>query len=292
MYGRELFKTSGLRVLERNYLDVYPYDKWESSQQLPALSLHETFVPSEAKMTDGETVPPGYLTEPELIALMDANGIGTDATMADHISKIKEREYVQTRPRSGGPSAPTLDSDQDSDEPVPTRGRGGRGRGRGRGRGGSGNGATQGRGRRRVEEFIPTNLGVALIEGYENLRFETSLSKPFLRKETELQMKAICEGRQAKADVLRQNLEQYRAVFERTKEQMDVLKAVGFFVASTYRYLLIGSGCSKVYIESRPILTPHDDTPVAHREADFIYQIRHISPSTVNRMENQSCTAV
>ena len=34
-----------------------------------------------------------------------------------------------------------------------------------------------------VEELIPTTLGVALIEGYENLEFETSLSKPFLRKD-------------------------------------------------------------------------------------------------------------
>jgi hypothetical protein len=34
-----------------------------------------------------------------------------------------------------------------------------------------------------VQEFIPTTLGVALIEGYDNVGFETSLSKPFLRKE-------------------------------------------------------------------------------------------------------------
>ena len=33
--GMEVFKASGLRVIERNYLDVYPYDRWESSQQLP-----------------------------------------------------------------------------------------------------------------------------------------------------------------------------------------------------------------------------------------------------------------
>ena len=57
----------------------------------------------------------------------------------------------------------------------------GRGRGRGRGRGGAGGGArgaTTG-----VQEFIPTTLGVALVEGYENMGFETSLTKPFLRKE-------------------------------------------------------------------------------------------------------------
>jgi len=216
-YGGEIFHASGLMVLERNYLDVYPYDKWESSQQLPIFTLGEAFVPTEAKMNEGKTSPPGYLTEPELIALMDANGIGTDATMAEHIAKIKERSYVQTRPRSGV-SAANID-DEDDDEPASARGgRGGRGgRGRGRGRGGRGGAAANtSRGGGGVQEFIPTTLGVALIEGYENLEFETSLSKPFLRKQMELQMKAICNGTTTRHDVVQQNLEQYRAVFVRT----------------------------------------------------------------------------
>ena len=34
-----------------------------------------------------------------------------------------------------------------------------------------------------MQEFIPTTLGVALVEGYEQMDFETSLAKPFLRKE-------------------------------------------------------------------------------------------------------------
>ena len=37
-----------------------------------------------------------------------------------------------------------------------------------------------------VEEFIPTTLGTALVVGYENMGFETSLTKPFLRKEVSL----------------------------------------------------------------------------------------------------------
>jgi DNA topoisomerase-3 len=180
-YGPELFRTSGLIVLERNYLDVYPYDKWESSQQLPDFTVGEVFVPTAVKMAEGKTGPPGYLTEPELIALMDANGIGTDATMAEHINKIKERNYVQTRTGSAASAAASVGDDEGAAvETSGGRGRGGRGRGRGgRGRGGGGGG----RGRGGLEEFIPTTLGVALIEGYESLEFETSLSKPFLRKE-------------------------------------------------------------------------------------------------------------
>jgi DNA topoisomerase-3 len=246
-YGPEVFHASGLIVLQRNYLDVYPYDKWESSQQLPQYTVGETFIPTEANMTEGKTSPPGYLTEPELIALMDANGIGTDATMAEHIAKIKERNYVQTRKRSGTTTAGATEGDCEATEHAE---RGGRGRGRGRGRGGTNAATTGSRGARgSVDEFIPTTLGVALIEGYENLEFETSLSKPFLRKEVrvpvpdlravrsplgqnthveqmEIQMKAICDGTRTRNDVVQQNLEQYRAVFARTTQQMDVLRAV------------------------------------------------------------------
>ena len=42
----------------------------------------------------------------------------------------------------------------------------------------------------------------------------------------EVQMKAICEGRSTRNDVVQQNLEQYRAVFIRTQQQINVLKDV------------------------------------------------------------------
>lgn len=183
LYGSETFSTLGLTVLERNYLEVYPYDKWTSSQDLPDFQEGEVFEPSEARMQDGKTVPPGYLTEPELIALMDANGIGTDATMAEHISKIKERQYVETRPRTRQPRQDDDDNASEDDEAVDAPTGRGRGRGRARGRGGRNAGNGRGGGTSGVEEFIPTTLGVALVEGYENMGFETSLTKPFLRKE-------------------------------------------------------------------------------------------------------------
>jgi DNA topoisomerase-3 len=181
LYGAETFGASGLTVLERNYLDVYPYDKWTSSQELPHFSEGETFEPTEARIHEGQTSAPGYLTEPELIALMDVNGIGTDATMAEHIAKIKDRQYVEVRPRGRGAQTAEEDTYEAEEAPPATRGRG-----RGRGRGGraasaSTRGTTSG-----VEEFIPTTLGIALIEGYENMGFETSLAKPFLRKEVNL----------------------------------------------------------------------------------------------------------
>ncbi|KAJ5996943.1 hypothetical protein N7522_008603 [Penicillium canescens] len=183
-YGEEMFHANGLMVLERNYLDVYVYDKWESSQQLPKFERDEFFEPTEANIFEGKTTAPNYLTEPELIGLMDANGIGTDATMAEHIAKIKEREYVATNQRGNGRSS--------------------------------------------VQELIPTRLGIALVEGYDNvvtgLPNSVSLSKPFLRKEMELRMLEICSGTKTRQEVVQQSLDMYREVFIHTQRRINMLK--------------------------------------------------------------------
>ncbi|KAI4287601.1 MAG: hypothetical protein L6R35_003142 [Caloplaca aegaea] len=213
-YGSETFFASGLLVLQKNYLLIYPYDKWESSQQLPRFTVGESFEPAEANITDGETSAPGYLTEPELISLMDANGIGTDATMAEHIAKIKEREYVMTQ-SSGSNNARGEAAGRGG-------GRGGRGGGR---RGGGGRGGTTPGSGSGVQHFIPTTLGVALIEGYDSIGLETSLGKPFLRKEMEIKMKEICAGTKSRNDFVQETLEQYRHVFIRTQQQVELLKA-------------------------------------------------------------------
>ena len=40
-------------------------------------------------------------------------------------------------------------------------------------------------------------------------------------------MRAICEGRTTRNEVVQQNLDKYRAVFNRTNQQINVLKSVG-----------------------------------------------------------------
>jgi DNA topoisomerase-3 len=185
----ERFTATGLIVTERNYLDVYPYDKWTSSQPLPAFTQGETIMPSSLEMVEGKTSAPHYLTEPELIGLMDANGIGTDATMADHIEKIVDRQYVFKQP--GGRAAQNNEEDgmAEIDDDIPEdAGRGGRGaRGaRGRGRGGRGRGQGRppaGAQRGGVMEFVPSTLGIGLVEGYNSMNFDVSLIKPYLRKQ-------------------------------------------------------------------------------------------------------------
>lgn len=96
-WASEKFTAGGVQVTQRNFLDVYPYSDWKSSAQLPEFQRNETVKVHSAKLKEGKTSPPNYMTETELIALMDANGIGTDATIAEHIDKIILRNYISRR---------------------------------------------------------------------------------------------------------------------------------------------------------------------------------------------------
>ncbi|KAI9179876.1 DNA topoisomerase [Blastocladiella emersonii ATCC 22665] len=96
----EHFSASGLVIYARNYLDVYPYDRWSESE-IPDFVPGEQFVPAVCEMVAGETSPPSLLTEADLITLMDANGIGTDATIHEHIKKVVDRNYVEKRNGGG-----------------------------------------------------------------------------------------------------------------------------------------------------------------------------------------------
>lgn len=91
--GDEEFTATGLVIHERNYLDVYIYEKW-TGKEIHHYEIGNTFVPTVLDLHEGKTSPPSLLTEADLIALMEKHGIGTDATHAEHISTIKDRGYI------------------------------------------------------------------------------------------------------------------------------------------------------------------------------------------------------
>ncbi|XP_059509987.1 DNA topoisomerase 3-alpha isoform X2 [Stegostoma tigrinum] len=155
----ELFAGHGLMIIARNYLEVYPYEKW-NTKVIPVYERGKKFQPTTIEMVDGETSPPQLLTEADLIALMEKHGIGTDATHAEHIETIKSRMYVG------------LTADQ---------------------------------------RFLPGELGMGLVEGYDSMGYE--MSKPDLRAELEADLKLVCEGKKDKFSVLHQHVQKYKQVF-------------------------------------------------------------------------------
>ncbi|XP_075888394.1 DNA topoisomerase 3-alpha isoform X2 [Nelusetta ayraudi] len=157
--AREQFSASGLMIIARNYLDVYPYDRW-STKLIPVYERGSQFQPSAIEMADGQTIPPQLLTEADLISLMEKHGIGTDATHAEHIETIKNRMYVG------------LTADQ---------------------------------------RFLPGELGMGLVEGYNSMGYE--MSKPNLRAELEADLKLVSEGRKDKRSVLQHYIQKYKTIF-------------------------------------------------------------------------------
>ncbi|KAH9598173.1 TOPRIM domain [Trypanosoma melophagium] len=103
LFGGEKFTTSGTMILERGWLEVYPFERWHSTC-LPVYKLGERFLPTEVNLEKHRTAAPPNLTEANLIALMDEHGIGTDATIAQHIKTVLDREYVK---REGSTLVPT-----------------------------------------------------------------------------------------------------------------------------------------------------------------------------------------
>ncbi|EPQ56903.1 prokaryotic type I DNA topoisomerase [Gloeophyllum trabeum ATCC 11539] len=185
--GEEFSATGaiGLIVLERNYLEVYPYDKW-NSKEIPDFVEGQEIMPSICEMREGETTRPSLLTEADLVTLMDKNGIGTDATIAQHIQTIIDRDYVIERMEGS------------------------------------------------TKYLVPSTLGIGLIDGYNDIGFERSLSKPQLRLyeliiclfvhgpfKTERSMVQVCERTKTKNDMLVESIEQYKDMFIKAKREFD-----------------------------------------------------------------------
>jgi DNA topoisomerase-3 len=97
----EIFKKTGTVVKKLGYLEVYKYENW-SNNVLPEFAKDELFPLARRDVSEfdkrcflyvemGTTSPPEFLREADLIGLMDENGIGTDATISEHIKNVQEK---------------------------------------------------------------------------------------------------------------------------------------------------------------------------------------------------------
>ncbi len=171
--GGEGFKASGLMISERNWLDAYtPWERW-GEKSIPLFHQGQLFVPSMLQMKQGQTEPPQLLTESELIAEMDSHGIGTDATIAQHIKAVQDRDYVARDPQ---------------------------------------------------DRFYPTVLGLALVEGYQQIGYE--LSKPALRAAQEKDLTQISMGKDTKEAVISRCMDVMSSAFYTCQKHAHVLDEV------------------------------------------------------------------
>ena len=156
------------------YLDVYNYETWSNSV-LPHFNEGDKIRP-EIVVSESWTSPPKLLSEADLISLMDKTGIGTDATIHEHIKTIQERGYCQ----------------------------------------------------KEHNHFLPTQIGVYLIEAYKAIGVE--LYKPWLRAQMEKDLFTIATGEKTKDEVVISSLNEMMKIFEKvekSKEKMqEILKSL------------------------------------------------------------------
>ncbi|EAS05803.2 DNA topoisomerase I (macronuclear) [Tetrahymena thermophila SB210] len=89
------FIARGIQMVNKGFTEVQDHislgENTIASNLQQGKQLKVTSINQEQEYTSA----PGYITESELISLMEKNSIGTDASMATHIQNIVNRNYVQ-----------------------------------------------------------------------------------------------------------------------------------------------------------------------------------------------------
>ena len=93
--SNEIFALSGKNVIEPGFTTIMPWKRVSNDEPIPSFVIDEVFSIEDVQLDEGHTAAPDYLTESELISLMEKHGIGTDASIPVHINNICERNYVK-----------------------------------------------------------------------------------------------------------------------------------------------------------------------------------------------------
>eukprot|EP00746_Dinoflagellata_sp_MGD_P015992 gnl/MRDRNA2_/MRDRNA2_135857_c0_seq1.p1 gnl/MRDRNA2_/MRDRNA2_135857_c0~~gnl/MRDRNA2_/MRDRNA2_135857_c0_seq1.p1 ORF type:complete len:604 (-),score=110.59 gnl/MRDRNA2_/MRDRNA2_135857_c0_seq1:73-1851(-) len=96
--GSDIFQATSSRIDSMGWLDIENRNVAEEGNVdlTMAHDLEHGFevVVDKISISKHHTKPPGHLTESELLGLMEEHGIGTDASMASHVSNVVRRKYV------------------------------------------------------------------------------------------------------------------------------------------------------------------------------------------------------
>lgn len=92
--GTETFSCTANVLIDPGFTKVMTWQPFGSDDPIPPFTEGERVKINEVRLEESQTSPPGYLTEAELITLMEQHGIGTDASIPVHINNICQRNYV------------------------------------------------------------------------------------------------------------------------------------------------------------------------------------------------------
>jgi len=99
--GAEKFTFSGKKLIDPGFTAVMTWqalgegeEDGGSSNAVPDFCAGDSLKVKDIRLAERQTTPPDYLTESDLITLMEKHGIGTDASIPVHINNISQRNYV------------------------------------------------------------------------------------------------------------------------------------------------------------------------------------------------------
>lgn len=221
------FTTKGLSIRARNYLDIYPFDRWTGTF-IPQFQPGQSFQPIHLRAEDGRTQPPPLLNESALISAMDRNGIGTDATIAQHIKTVLDRGYAIVH----------------------------------------------------SNVFVPTPLGLGLVEGYDALNL--ALSSPALRAHMERELKAVSDQQKSKNEVISSVLADMRATF------LEVRQHRTEFLDGVEHAITLEPPLDRLHHHSMDNLNDEPDAPPAAPAAAPMNAVNHSAAMNRQPVQNQN----
>lgn len=92
--GGEKFSFTGKKLTEPGFTSVMTWQAITDEESVPNFNKDDLVEVADVKLAEKQTSPPDYLTEADLITLMEKHGIGTDASIPVHINNICQRNYV------------------------------------------------------------------------------------------------------------------------------------------------------------------------------------------------------
>lgn len=212
----EEFVLSHHEIVNRGFLFAMPWKTKdlhlnELDWQMPRMTPGSSYKITDVWVEVDRTSPPDYLKESELVAMMDKHGIGTDASIPQHIQNICDRNYVIVC----GPG-----EDGKRGEAIPKGGKkGGKGKGKQQ-KGKGGNDKPQSR------HMVPTPLGLSFCAAFEEL--DSELCRPPIRAFMEKQMSKIAEGILEKDEVVSENIKLFLTKFQSFRDRLA--QTENFFV--------------------------------------------------------------